>query len=83
MHAWLLPSTRAIFPRMKISRLRVGLVVGLGFAQLMAETPSPGRDINAVLAAHDRPETERKLPRQIEGYPVVTEISGEIRPLRP
>ncbi len=115
MHAWLLPSTRAIFPRMKISRLCVGLVVGLGFAQLMAETPSPGRDINAVLAAHDRqllelpdvvgvyvgvladgktpclkvmlarptPETERKLPREIEGYPVVTEISGEIRPLRP
>lgn len=100
---------------MKISRLCVGLVVGLGFAQLMAETPSPGRDINAVLAAHDRqllelpavvgvyvgvladgkmpclkvmlarptPETERKLPREIEGYPVVTEISGEIRPLRP
>ena len=115
MHAWLLPSTRAIFPRMKISRLCVGLVVGLGFAQLMAETPSPGRDINAVLAAHDRqllelpavvgvyvgvladgktpclkvmlarptPQTERNLPREIEGYPVVTEISGEIRPLRP
>jgi hypothetical protein len=84
---------------MKVSRLCVGLVVGLGFAQLMAETPSPGRDINAVLAAHDRkllelpavvgvyvgvladgktpcchkvmlarptPETERKLPREIE-----------------
>jgi hypothetical protein len=77
--------------------------------------PSPRRDINAVLAAHDRqlldlpavvgvyvgvladgktpclkvmlarstPETERKIPRDIEGYPVVTEISGEIRPLRP
>ena len=115
MHAWLLPSTRAIFSRMKISRLCVGLVVGLGFAQLMAETPSPGRDINAVLAAHDRqllelpavvgvyvgvladgktpclkvmlarptPQTERNLPREIEGYPVVAEISGEIRPLRP
>ena len=24
------------------------------FAQLMAESPSPRRDINAVLAAHDR-----------------------------
>ena len=99
----------------EVSRLCVGLVVGLGFAQLMAETPSPGRDINAVLAAHDRqllelpdvvgvyvgvladgkmpclkvmlarptPETERKLPREIEGYPVVAKISGEIRPLRP
>jgi len=81
----------------------------------MAQSPSPRRDINAVLAAHDRqllelpdvvgvyvgvladgkmpclkvmlarptPETERKLPREIEGYPVVAEISGEIRPLRP
>src|SRR5437899_6287106 len=90
-------------------------IVALGFVQLMAESPSPRRDINAVLAAHDRqllelpdvvgvyvgvladsktpclkvmlarptPETERKLPREIEGYPVVTEISGEIRPLHP
>ena len=81
----------------------------------MAEIPYPRRDINAVLAAHDRqlldlpavvgvyagvladgktpclkvmlarstPETERQIPREIEGYPVVIEISGEIRPLRP
>lgn len=77
----------------------------------MAESPSPRRDINAVLAAHDRQllelpavvgvladgktpclkvmlarpaaDTERKIPREIEGYRVVTEISGEIRPLRP
>ena len=100
---------------MKTWRLCVGVIVALGFVQLMAQSPSPRRDINAVLAAHDRqllelpdvvgvyvgvladgktpclkvmlarptPETERKLPRQIEGYPVVTEISGEIRPLRP
>jgi hypothetical protein len=100
---------------MKIWSLCVGVIVGLGFAQLMAESPSPRRDINAVLAAHDRqlldlpavvgvyvgvlpdgktpclkvmlarptPETERRIPRDIEGYPVVTEISGEIRPLRP
>ena len=77
--------------------------------------PRPRRDINAVLAAHDRqlldlpavvgvyvgvladgktpclkvmparptPETERKITRKIGGYPVVTEISGEIRPLLP
>ena len=100
---------------MKIWRLCVGVIVGLGFTQLMAESPSPRRDINAVLAAHDRqllnlpavvgvyvgvladgktpclkvmlarptPETERKIPREIEGYPVVTEISGKIRPLHP
>jgi hypothetical protein len=100
---------------MKIWLLCFGVIIGLGFAQLMAESPSPKRDINAVLAAHDRqlldlpavvgvyvgvladgktpclkvmlarptPETERKIPREIEGYPVITEISGEIRPLRP
>jgi hypothetical protein len=100
---------------MKIWQPCIGLFVALGFAQLMAESPSPRRDINVVLAAHDRqlldlpavvgvyvgvladgktpclkvmlarptPETERKIPREIEGYPVVTEISGEIRPLRP
>ena len=100
---------------MKIWSLCIGVFVALGFGQLMADSPSPRRDINAVLAAHDRqllelpavvgvyvgvladgktpclkvmlarptPETERKIPREIEGYPVVTEISGEIRPLRP
>ena len=100
---------------MRVWWLCVGVIVGLGFAQLMAESSAPRRDINAVLAAHDRqlldlpavvgvyvdvlpdgktpclkvmlarptPETERKIPRTIEGYPVVTEISGEIRPLRP
>jgi hypothetical protein len=36
-----------------------------------------------VMLARPTPETERKIPREIEGYPVVTEISGEIRPLRP
>jgi len=111
----LFPSTGAIFARMKICQLCVGVILAGGFAQLMAESPSPRRDINAVLAAHDRqlldlpavvgvyvgvladgktpclkvmlarptPKTERKIPREIEGYPVVTEISGEIRPLRP
>lgn len=100
---------------MKIWQLCISMMVALGFAQLMAESPSLRRDINVVLAAHDRqllalpavvgvyvgvlvdgktpclkvmlarptPETERKIPREIEGYPVVTEISGEIRPLRP
>ena len=81
----------------------------------MAQTSSssPKRDINAVLAAHDKgllaipgvvgvyvgvlengrtpclkvmlshnsPES-RKIPRFIEGYPVVVEITGEIRPMR-
>jgi hypothetical protein len=75
--------------------------------------PSPKRDINAVLAAHDKEllalpgvvgvgvstledhrtpclrvmlsrhnsKTERAIPSSIEGYPVVLEITGEIRAL--
>jgi hypothetical protein len=99
------------------------VLASLGFALIlvvacqpgMAQTvsPSPKRDINAVLAAHDKellaisdvvgvyvgaledrrtlclkvmlarqnPEAERKIPRTIEGYPVITEVTGEIRPL--
>jgi hypothetical protein len=73
---------------------------------------SPKRDINAVLADHDKqllaipgvvgvcvgllddqrticlkvmltrqdPALQKLLPRTIEGYPVVTEVTGEIRP---
>ena len=76
-------------------------------------SPSPKRDINAVLATHGKelltipdvvgvyvgtledrrtlclrvilarknPETKRKIPRSIEGYPVHIEVSGEIRPM--
>src|SRR5436305_4056430 len=72
---------------------------------------SPKRDINAVLAAHDKEllaipdvvgvyvgtlqdrrtpclkvmlarknsEAERKIPKVIEGYPVVVEVTGKIR----
>ena len=76
-------------------------------------SPSPRRDINDVLRAHDKEllaipgvvgvyvgllddsktpclkvmlaqkstETERALPKILEGYPVVIEVTGEIRPL--
>jgi hypothetical protein len=81
----------------------------------MAQTPSPSpqRDINAVLAAHDKellalpgvagvyvsalddrrtpclkvmlvedkPDVRRAIPATIEGYPVVLEVTGEIRAL--
>jgi len=81
----------------------------------MAQTSSslPKRDINAVLAAHDKellaipgvvgvyigllndqktsclkimlarrtPEADRDIPKQLEGYPVIVEVSGQIRPL--
>jgi len=78
-------------------------------------SPSPKRDINAVLRDHDRellaipgvvgvyvavledektpclkvmlarktPEADRDIPKSIEGYPVVSEVTGEIRPLKP
>jgi hypothetical protein len=78
-------------------------------------SPSPKRDINAVLSDHDKkllaipgvvgvyvgvledgktpclkvmlarktPESQRDVPKSLEGYPVVTEVTGEIRPLSP
>jgi hypothetical protein len=91
------------------------LTFAIAYRQNMAQTssPAPKRDINAVLAAHDKellaipgvvgvyvatlkdrrtpclkvmlarknPDTERKIPPVIEGYTVVTEVTGEIRAL--
>ena len=80
------------------------------YPQALAQNSSPNRDINIVLAAHDRellaipdvvgvyvgtignerqlclkvmlaranPESERKIPPMIEGYRVVTQVTGEI-----
>jgi hypothetical protein len=76
----------------------------------MAQNSSTKRDINAVLAAHDKellaipdvvgvyvgtmgderqlclkvmlarknPASERRIPRTLEGYHVITEVTGEI-----
>jgi hypothetical protein len=76
-------------------------------------SPSPRRDINDVLRAHDKEllaipgvvgvsvsiledgrtpclkvmvaqksmETERAIPKTLEGYPIIIEVTGEIRPL--
>jgi hypothetical protein len=35
-----------------------------------------------VMLARKDPKLSRQIPRQLEGYPVVTEVTGEIRPLR-
>jgi hypothetical protein len=83
-------------------------------ASCEATMPAPKKDINAVLAAHDKeliakpgvvgvyvgtlddgktpclkimlakadPEIERSLPKVIEGYRVVTEVTGAIRPMK-
>ena len=98
----------------------VGLVMfalAAGCDKNMAQdnSPSPKRDINAVLRDHDKallaipgvvgvyvavledektpclkvmlarktPEADRDIPKSIEGYPVVSEVTGEIRPLKP
>ena len=34
-----------------------------------------------VMLARKTAETERAIPRTLEGYPVVPEVTGEIRPL--
>ena len=34
-----------------------------------------------VMLARKTPESERDIPKSIEGYPVVVEVTGEIRPL--
>jgi hypothetical protein len=103
-------------------RLRLSCVLGLVTLALAAgcqknmahdNSPSPKRDINAVLRDHDQEllaipgvvgvyvavledgktpclkvmlarksaETERALPKTLEGHPVVLEVTGEIRPL--
>jgi len=85
------------------------------YPQAMAQNTSskPKRDINAVLADHDKqlltipdvvgvyvgtsddrrtpclkvmlaranPESQQKIPPEIEGYPVVTEVTGDVRAL--
>ncbi len=99
--------------RVFCSVLIAAFVVGCRHNMAQTNSPSPKRDINAVLADHDKQlmaipnvvgvyvavledgktqclkvmlaqkssETERAIPRLLEGYPVVVEVTGEIRPL--
>lgn len=34
-----------------------------------------------VMLASDKEETRRAIPPELDGYPVLTEVTGEIRPL--
>ena len=84
-----------------------------GCTQPMSQHAAPLRDINAVLADHDKEllaipgvvgvyvgllidgktpclkvmlvrkdaRLKRRIPRTLEGHPVLTEVTGEIRPL--
>ena len=51
----------------------VGVAVGL--------LPDDKTPCLKILLACKIPATERALPKSIEGYPVVVEVTGEIRPL--
>jgi len=125
MSFFLLITHSTTMPRNKHIRLYLsailagllGLVVLVSYRSSMtAEKKSPPkRDINTVLADHDRqllakpgvvgvyvgllddqktlclkvmlsredPELKRAIPPVIEGYPVVSEVTGEIRPMDP
>src|SRR5437764_13752269 len=99
----------------ELRRCTLLLTVFLSFVGTMAAQTSsslPKRDINAVLAAHDKEllaipgvvgvyvgtledrrtpclrvmlvrktAESRKVPQSIEGYPVIMEVTGEIRAL--
>src|SRR5918999_4055734 len=98
-----------------VCRLVAATATGCGKNMAQNNSPTPKRDINAVLRDHDRkllaipgvvgvyvavledgmtpclkvmlarktPESERDLPKSIEGHPVISEVTGEIRPLHP
>lgn len=51
----------------------VGVYVGL--------LPDEKTPCLKVMLARKDSNVERSIPRNIEGYPVVTEVSGEIKPL--
>jgi hypothetical protein len=92
----------------------LALLVVAGCCQTVKKTSAnePRRDINAVLADHDKelmaipgvvgvyvgelrkqpclkvmlarndPQVESRIPRELEGYPVRAEVTGEIRPFK-
>jgi hypothetical protein len=58
--------------------LAVPGVVGV-FVGLLEDGKTP---CLKVMLAQKSPEAERAIPKMLEGYPVVVEVTGEIRPLR-
>ena len=104
---------RACFLALLVNVLGAVGAGGCHSAMTPDNTAGSRRDINAVLAAHDRQllavpgvvgvyvgllkdgrtpclkvmlarddrELRRAIPKRLEGYPVVTEVTGEIRPL--
>src|SRR5437773_10256382 len=105
---------RTTWWRRDLCWLVLALIFAVAYGQNMAQnsSPAPKRDINAVLAAHDKEllaipgvvgvyvgtlkdgrtpclkamlaektDSQRAIPGSIEGYPVVIQVTGEIRAL--
>lgn len=96
-----------------VSVALVAIALLFSYAMAQPKSPTPRRDINEVLRAHDQEllrisgvvgvyvgllddgktpclkvmlaqksaETERAIPKTLGGYPVVIEVTGEIKPI--
>ena len=73
------PDINAVLAAHDRQWLTIPGVVGV-YVGVLADGKSP---CLKVMLSKRTSEAERDIPRQVEGYPVVLEISGEIRPLRP
>jgi hypothetical protein len=92
--------------------LLLAILIGSGSDMAQGSSPTPKRDINAVLRDHQtelmsipgvvgvyvgllpdgktpclklmlaKEIKDRAVPRELEGYAIVPEVTGEIRPLR-
>jgi hypothetical protein len=67
------PPIQQVLERHTDSLLSVPAVVGV------AQGESAGRPVIQVLVVQRTPELEARLPRTLEGYPVVIAETGEIR----
>jgi hypothetical protein len=59
--------------------LAIPCVVGV-YVGLMDDQKTPC--LKVMLARKDR-KLKRSIPRIIDGYPVITEVTGEIKPMSP
>jgi hypothetical protein len=69
------PPIQQVIERHRDSLLSVPTVVGV------AQGESAGQPVIQILIVRHRPELEARLPRTLDGYPVVIVETGEIRAL--
>jgi len=72
------PDINAVLRAHERELLAIPSVVGV-FVGLLPDGKTP---CIKVMAARKTAELERKIPRSLEGYPVVVEETGPIRPLQ-